>query len=79
MAGENPLPIDPEPDNVTEENAARRFYQMRNIERSIAKLDKRIADKQTELKALKEEREGELQRMLGCARNEGPLPLFEDM
>ena len=80
MPDQAPLPNGPaDPADITEERAARRFHQMRHMEKAIATLDRRISDKQTELKALKEEREGKLQTMLASARDEGTLPLFEDL
>lgn len=78
-----PRPNEPEPEpaieNITEERAARRFHQMRHMEQHLAKLDKKIADAKQKLSVLKEQREAQIQALLEAARDEGTLPLFEDL
>lgn len=68
-----------DPANITEERAARRFHQMRNIERQLAKIDKRITDVKDKLTTLKEQRAAQIELLLSAARDEGTLPLFEDL
>jgi len=67
----------PDPVNITEERAARRFHQMRRLEASIVKVDKRIGDAKLKLGTLKEERDGYIATLLAAARDEGNLPLFD--
>ena len=68
-----------DPANITEERAARRFHQIRHMESNLAKLDKKITDAKTRLATLKEQREAQIMAMLEAARDEGTLPLFEDL
>jgi hypothetical protein len=49
------------------------------METGLSKLDKKIADVKDKLSALKEAREGQIQAMLAAMRDEGALPLFEDL
>ena len=69
----------PDPENITEERAARRFHQMRHQEQRIAKVDVKITAVKAKLASLKEEREGYLAALLAAARDEGDLPLFADL
>lgn len=66
-------------DTITEERAARRFHQMRHMEKNLAKLTKRINDAADKLKTLKEQRTAQVDAMLAAARDEGDLPLFSDL
>jgi septal ring factor EnvC (AmiA/AmiB activator) len=78
MPQPDPIHI-PDPENITEERAARRYHQIRRIERDLVRIDKRITDAKTKLQTLKDEREGIMLAMLASARDEGTLPLFEDL
>lgn len=49
------------------------------METNLAKLDKKITDAKTRLSVLKEQREAQIMAMLEAARDEGTLPLFEDL
>lgn len=76
-----PFPTSPnsanhDPENITEERAARRFYQMRRMEQNLQKLDKKISDAKEKLATLKEHREGQIAALLEAARDEGDLPLL---
>jgi hypothetical protein len=68
-----------DPANITEERAARRFHQIRYMETNLAKLEKRILDAKDKLATLKEQRESQIEAMRAAARDEGVLPLFEDL
>jgi predicted nucleic acid-binding Zn-ribbon protein len=68
-----------DPVNITEERAARRFHQMRHVEENIAKLDVRITGAKDKLAALKDQRDGLLEQLRAAARDEGDLPLFDDL
>lgn len=59
--------------------AAARFHQIADIEQRLGKLDKKIEEKQDELKALKKRHESTLEELRAAARNEGTLPLFDDL
>jgi hypothetical protein len=67
----------PDPANITDERAARRFHQIRRLEREVGKVDARIAIAKTKVKTLNEERDGLLARLFTAARDEGELPLFD--
>lgn len=79
----DPVPNEPvsnnDPANITEERAARRYHQIRHMEANLQKLDKKIGDAKTKLSTLKEQREAQVQAMLEAARDEGTLPLFDDL
>jgi septal ring factor EnvC (AmiA/AmiB activator) len=68
-----------DPLNITEDRAARRFHQMRRMETNLTKLDKRITDAKDKLAKLKEQREAQIDALLAAARDEGDLPLFDDL
>lgn len=72
-----PTPRDESPDDgLTMETEARRFEQIRALERRLAGKDREIAEKQSELKDLRKEWDGVLTELRAAARNEGELPLF---
>ena len=79
--GPHELPNDSnqDPANITEERAARRYHQMRHMEATLAKTDKRITDAKDKLAKLKEQREAQVDALLAAARDEGDLPLFDDL
>ena len=64
-------------ENITEERAARRFHQMRHLAEGIGRLDAKITVAKDKLSTLKDEREGLVAQLLGAARDEGDLPLFD--
>ena len=64
-----------EPVVLTPDRAAGRFHQIAGLEKDLAKVRRRIADKQTELKTLKEQESGVLETILAAARDEGDVPL----
>lgn len=61
---------------IPTERAAKRFEQIRGLERKLANIRRRIADKKTELSNLKEQEASELEAILEAARDEGDLPLL---
>jgi predicted nucleic acid-binding Zn-ribbon protein len=73
----DPAPNPDDPSNITEDRAARRYHQMRRLERRVNSLDQEIVSAQTDLKALKEQREAAIDELLAAARDEGDLPLFD--
>ena len=68
-----------DPANVTSDRAARRFFQIRHMERNLVKLDKKIADAKDKLATLKEQHGAQVLAILAAARDEGDLPLFDDL
>jgi septal ring factor EnvC (AmiA/AmiB activator) len=76
---EHPHDSNADPSNITEERAARRFHQIRHMERNLTKIDKRISDAKTKLQTLKEQREAQIVALFEAARDEGDLPLFDDL
>lgn len=63
-------------DTLTMEEEARRYEQIRSLERQLAAKDGEIADLQSDLKDRRKEWEGLLTQLRAAARNEGDLPLF---
>ena len=76
---EQPRDTNDDPQNITEERAARRFFQMRHMDANLTKLDKRIHDMAERMKVLKEQRVSQIEAMREAARDEGDLPLFDDL
>lgn len=70
------MPIDP---NLTEERAAKRYYQMAALEQQIQIVSSEIAETAEHLKELKDRRDAYLDRLRVAARNEGELPLFANL
>lgn len=70
---------DDKADTITQDRAARRFYQIRHMDAHLQKLDKRIHDAADKLKTLKEQRAAQIDAMREAARDEGALPLFDDL
>lgn len=62
--------------NITDERAARRFHQIRQLEFQVQIINGEIATCTDHLKELKVERDGLLKRIRTAARDEGELPLF---
>jgi hypothetical protein len=72
-----PRPADESPDEgLTMETEARRFEQIRSLERELAALDGQIVNKKTQLKDLQKAWDGVIEAIRKAARNEGDLPLF---
>lgn len=63
-------------DELTMEAEARRYEQIRSLERELHAKDVEIANKAAQLKALNKDWDGILARLRAAARNEGDLPLF---
>lgn len=63
-------------DELTMEAEARRYEQIRALERRLAQKDSQIAAVREELKDLNKEWDGILTELRAAARNEGDLPLF---
>ena len=76
---EQPHDTNSDPENITEERAARRFHQIRHRDSNLVKLEKRIHDTAERLKTLKEQRVAQIEALREAARDEGDLPLFADL
>ena len=63
--------------NMTDERAARRYHQIRQLEREVQTLNVSIASCVDHLKELKTERDGRIKQIRAAARDEGALPLFD--
>lgn len=66
----------PDDDELTMEAEARRYEQIRSLERELARKDSEITAAKEELKDLNKEWDAILTRLRAAARNEGDLPLF---
>jgi len=63
-------------ENLTMEAEARRYEQIRGLERRLAEKDLEIRTAKEELKDLNTKWDGILGELRAAARNEGQLPLF---
>jgi hypothetical protein len=63
---------------LTMETEARRFEQIRSLERALVEKEKEITKVQEELKERRKEWDGIPTAMRQAARNEGSLPLFTE-
>lgn len=63
-------------ENLTMETEARRYEQIRALERELAEKDGEAKAAREDLKDLQKEWDGILTRLRAAARNEGDLPLF---
>lgn len=61
---------------IPQDRAAKRFEQIRGLERKLKNIRRRIADKKTELSNLKEDEKSAVDQILEAARDEGNLPLL---
>lgn len=64
-------------ENITDARAARRYHQIRQLERLVQIKNREIADCTDHLKELKTERDGAIKQIRAAARDEGALPLFD--
>jgi len=62
--------------NITEERAARRFYQIAVLERQLSMKTNEIAECKEHMKELGKDYDGLLARLRAAARDQGELPLF---
>lgn len=62
--------------DITMERASGRFHQIAECEAQLQTLQRRISDKKTEIKTLREQYDGVLSTLRAAARDEGELPLF---
>jgi hypothetical protein len=65
--------------NVTEERAARRYRQIAAIERQLAVKAEEHAAAAAMVKHIKDDYDGLLRMLRAAARDEGALPLFDDL
>lgn len=63
-------------DQLTMQDEARRYEQIRSLERELAAKDDELAEHAEAGKQLRKEWDGILSRLRAAARNEGDLPLF---
>jgi hypothetical protein len=64
---------------MTEERAARRFYQIRQLTEHLRQVEAHIGGAKEEIADLKKQRDGVLAQLLAASRDEGALPLFDDL
>lgn len=66
----------PEVSDISAERATNRFHQIRVFEQQLRALQRRIDDREADIKVLKEQHDALLEQLLAAARDEADLPLF---